>query len=418
MSFLPAISLLALLMMLPVLLSLRQTAVAGVQFFCLGCALSVVAIASVMVADIVSAFFPVMLGHAALISASLFILLGFRGLLALSAPAFLLPALALTAGIVGLVVSLNDDGSLGPQLLIAVGLASALLLVAGLAALDRWPKARQACQAVIVISAAMGCAALVYALSPLHQKTGASASHTAVAFEFAVAAMRVAFLPLLFVAVIFTVQGRIIAGLRTTIARDGLTGALSRAALIEAGERVFANCLARNRPLAFLLLDLDYFKQINDHYGHACGDIALKHFAETVSAFLDGRGAFGRIGGEEFGLILPDHTEEQATALAEAICRTVRETPVSRVHQRIRLTVSIGIAAAVPGDAITDVMIRADLALYDSKADGRDRCTIARQRQIDSSARALAAAAAQLRQYDSPDPEKAAPRRATRRHRP
>ncbi|MBP1883286.1 GGDEF domain-containing protein [Sinorhizobium mexicanum] len=412
MSFLPAISLLALLMMLPVLLSLRQTAVAGVQSFCLGCALSAVAIASVMVADIVSAFFPVMLGYAALISASLFILLGFRGLLALSAPAFLFPALALTAGIVGLVVSLNGYSSFGGRLLIAGGLASALLLVAGLAALDRWPKARRVCRAVIIISAAIGCAALVYALSPLHQ---ASASHTAVAFEFALAAMRVAFLPLLFLAVIFTVQGRVIAGLKTTIARDGLTGALSRAALIEAGERIFATCLARERPLAFLLLDLDYFKQINDHYGHACGDIALKHFAETVSAFLDGRGAFGRIGGEEFGLILPDHTEEQATTLAEAICRTVRETPVARVHQRIRLTVSIGIAAAVPGDAIADVMIRADLALYDSKADGRDRCTIARQRQIDSSARALAAAAAQLRQSDRPDPEKAAPRHGTRR---
>ncbi|WP_331371600.1 GGDEF domain-containing protein [Sinorhizobium chiapasense] len=414
MSFLPAISLLALLMMLPMLLAQRQSTVAGMQFFCVGCALSAVAIASMMVADMLRAFLPVVLGYAALISACLFILLGFRGLLALSVPAFLLPALALAAGIVGLVVSLNDYSSLGARLLIAVGLAAALLLVAGLAVVNRWPKARRACHALTVSSAALGCAALVYALSPLHQEMGASASHRAVAFEFAVAAMRVAFLPILFLAVIFTVQSRIIAGLRTTIARDGLTGALSRTALIEAGERIFADCRARHRPLAFLLLDLDYFKQINDHYGHACGDIALKHFAETVSDFLGGRGAFGRIGGEEFGLILPDHTEEQATALAEAICRTVRETPVTRVHQRIRLTVSIGIATAAPGDTITEVMIRADLALYDSKADGRDRCTIAKQRQIDASARALAAAAAQLRQSE---PEEAAPRRVTRRHR-
>ncbi|MDK1386996.1 GGDEF domain-containing protein [Sinorhizobium sp. 8-89] len=284
--------------------------------------------------------------------------------------------------------------------------------------LDRWPKARPASHALIVASTAIGCAALVYALGPWHQTAaGAPASHAAIAFEFGLAAMRVAFLPLLFLAVILTVQSRVIANLRITIARDGLTGALSRGALIEAGERIFADCLIRRRPLAFLLLDLDYFKQINDHYGHACGDIALTHFAETVSAFLDGRGAFGRIGGEEFGLILPDHTEEQATALAEAICRTVRETPVGRVHQRIRLTVSIGIAAAAPGDTITDVMIRADLALYDSKADGRDRCTIAKQRQIDASARALAAAAAQLRQSDIPERESVAPRRMTRRHR-
>ncbi|MBB4185541.1 GGDEF domain-containing protein [Sinorhizobium terangae] len=413
MSFLPAISLLALLMMLPILLSLRQSA-AGMQSFCLGCALAAIAIALMILAGMVSAILPVVVGYGALISACLFILLGFRGLLALPAPAFLLPALVLAAGIVGLVVSLNGDDRVG-ALLLVVGLASALLLVAGLAVVDRWPKARLACHVVIVISVAVGCAALFHALTPLHQSAAAPAS---VASEFALAAMRVAFLPLLFLAVILSVQSRIIAGLRTTIARDGLTGALSRGALIEAGERIFADCAARRRPLAFLLLDLDYFKQINDHYGHACGDIALKHFAETVSAFLDGRGAFGRIGGEEFGLILPDHTEEQATALAEAICRTVRETPVTRVHQRIRLTVSIGIAAAAPGDTITDVMIRADLALYDSKADGRDRCTIARQRQIDASARALAAAAAQLRQSDSrPQPEKATPRQATRQYR-
>ncbi|MDK1490312.1 GGDEF domain-containing protein [Sinorhizobium sp. 7-81] len=418
MSFLPAISFIALLLVLPVLLSLRRSTVAGVQFFCLACALSALAIASMMAAEITRAFLPAMLGYATLISASLFILLGFRGFLALSAPASLFPALALAAGAVGLVVSLNGYGGLGARVLIAAGTNSALLLVAGLAMLDRWPKAHPLSHAVIVASTAIGCAAVVYALGPWHQKAaGASASHAAIAFEFGLAAMRVAFLPLLFLAVILTVQSRVIANLRITIARDGLTGALSRGALIEAGERIFVDCLTRRRPLAFLLLDLDYFKQINDHYGHACGDIALTHFAETVSAFLDGRGAFGRIGGEEFGLILPDHTEEQATALAEAICRTVRETPVGRVHQRIRLTVSIGIAAAAPGDTITDVMIRADLALYDSKADGRDRCTIARQRQIDASARALAAAAAQLRQSDIPERESVAPRRMTRRHR-
>lgn len=410
MSFLPAISLLALLMMLPILLSLRQSA-AGLQYFCLSCALWAVAIASMMVADMVPTFLLLVLGYAALISASFFILLGFRGLLAPYAPAYLLLALALAAGIVGLVVSLNDEDSLGARPLMAAGFVSALLLVPGLAVRDRWPKARRACDAVFIISAAIGCAALVYALSPLHRMAEAPGSP---AFEFALAAMRVAFLPLLFVAVILTVQNRIIAGLRMTIARDGLTGVLSRGALVEAGERILTDCLTRDRPLAFLLLDLDYFKQINDHYGHACGDIALKHFAETVSAFLDGRGAFGRIGGEEFGLILPDHTEEQAAALAEAICRTVRETPVTRVHQRIRLTVSIGIATAGPGDTITEVMIRADLALYDSKADGRDRCTIAKQRHIDASARALAAAAAQLRQFDNADSERAAPRQTAR----
>lgn len=130
---------------------------------------------------------------------------------------------------------------------------------------------------------------------------------------------------------------------------------------------MIADCHARRRPLAFLLLDLDHFKQINDRHGHACGDMALAHFADVVSSFLGGRGVFGRIGGEEFGIVLPHHTEEQATALAEDICRIVRETPAGRGHRRIGLTVSIGIAAAAPGDTITDVMIRADLASTNPK---------------------------------------------------
>ncbi len=236
--------------------------------------------------------------------------------------------------------------------------------------------------------------ALAHALGPsAHVLPGPPGSPASSLFDFLLVTMRVLCLPLLFLAMILTMQARVIAGLRAMIARDGLTGALSRGTLMEEGERIFAECVARQEPAAFLLLDLDFFKQINDQYGHACGDMALAHFADTVSAFLAGRGVLGRIGGEEFGIVLPDHTEEQARALAEDICRVVRETPAGRSHQRIRLTVSIGIAAAIAGETITDVMIRADLALYDSKADGRDRCSVARDRRIDASARALAAAA-------------------------
>jgi diguanylate cyclase (GGDEF)-like protein len=397
MSFLSAIPVIALLAMLPVLLSLRP--VAGVREFSASCALSAASAGALTVAAALQAPVAAMFGYAGLAVALFFVLQGLRRFLALSMPASLCLVLAFSSGVLGFIIALGGHDSPAAGMIVVAGVVAALLLVLGLAAADRWPGEKPAIQVVVVGSAAVVFTALAHALGPsAHVLPGPAGSPASSLFDFLLVTMRVLCLPLLFLAMILTMQARVIAGLRAMIARDGLTGALSRGTLMEEGERIFAECVARQEPAAFLLLDLDFFKQINDQYGHACGDMALAHFADTVSAFLAGRGVLGRIGGEEFGIVLPDHTEEQARALAEDICRVVRETPAGRSHQRIRLTVSIGIAAAIAGETITDVMIRADLALYDSKADGRDRCSVARDRRIDASARALAAAAAQLRE--------------------
>ncbi len=402
MSFLPAISVTALLAIQPLLLSLRRSAVAGVRDFSKACALCAVAVGVMAVATTLHMPLAALLGYAILTLAFFFVLRGFRRFLALRIPAWVCPVLAASAGTTGFIITHGGDESLAARVIVLTGLIAAPLLVAGLMVVDRAQERKPVIQAAIIGSALVGCAALAHVL-------GAASGHSPelwgapadTVFEFAVAALKALFLPFLFLAVILAVQNRMMAGLRAAIARDGLTGALSRGALIEAGEQMIADCHARRRALAFLLLDLDYFKQINDRHGHACGDMALAHFADVVLSFLGGRGVFGRIGGEEFGIVLPHHTEEQATALAEEICRIVRETPAGRGHRRIGLTVSIGIAAAAPGDTITEVMIRADLALYESKADGRDRCSVAKRREIDASTRALAAAAAQLREADA-----------------
>ncbi|MGN7749882.1 diguanylate cyclase [Sinorhizobium sp. 22678] len=397
MSFLSAIPVIALLAMLPVLLSLRP--VAAVREFSASCALSAASAGALAVAAALQAPVAAMFGYAGLAVSLFFVLQGLRWFLALSMPASLCLVLAFTSGVLGFIIALGGHDSPAAAVIVVAGVVAAPLLVLGLAAADRWPSEKPAIKIVVVGSAAVVFTALAHVLGPSsHVLPGPPGPPASMLFDFLLVTMRVLCLPLVFLAVILTMQARIIAGLRAMIARDGLTGALSRGTLMEEGERIFAECLARQEPAAFLLLDLDFFKQINDQYGHACGDMALAHFAETVSAFLAGRGVLGRIGGEEFGIVLPDHTEEQAKALAEDICHVVRETPAGRSHQRIRLTVSIGIAAAIAGETIADVMIRADLALYDSKADGRDRCSVARDRRIDASARALAAAAAQLRE--------------------
>lgn len=400
MSFLPAVSLIALLAILPVLLSLRRAA-PGAEEFSAACALYAAAIGLMAAATALRIPLAAALGYAALIAAFAFTFLAFQRFLALAAPPAAFMTLALAAGTAGLVIALGGHDSLAARAIVVAGLVAFVLLIAGLPALGRRAAGKPVVQFAAVAALMIACAALIHALGP---SSGILSEHSAspaiIALELPLAAMQTLALPSLFLAVILTHQNRIITGLRTVIARDELTGVLSRGALIEEGERIFAGCNSRHDPVAFLLLDLDYFKQINDHFGHACGDMALAHFAETVSAFLGDRGVFGRIGGEEFGIVLPNHTEDQAAMLAEAICEIVRETPAGRAHQRIRLTVSIGIAAAEPGDTIIDAMIRADMALYDSKADGRDRCSLARHRRVDASARALAAAAAQMREAD------------------
>jgi diguanylate cyclase (GGDEF)-like protein len=402
MSIFPAISVIAHLALLPALLSLRSSETAGAREFSIACALSAIAIALLTAATSFSVPLVAIPGHAAMTAAIFAILLGLRRLVDESVSIGFCATLAFAAAAAGLLVDLGGQDSFGVRMFVIAGCGAALLVVIGLPILDGGAREKPAFRAVATGLLAVALTGLVHAVGSVPEASpDVPSSAAALAFEFSLAFLQIFFLPALFVAVILTIDNRVIASLRTMLARDPLTGALSRRALIEDGERTIADCLARHRPAAFLQLDLDYFKQINDHYGHACGDMALAHFVETVSAFLDGRGIFGRIGGEEFGIVLPDHTEERATAVAEAICRAVRDTPVGRAHQRIRLTVSIGIAAALAGDTIMDVMIRADLALYDSKADGRDRCSIARHRQVDASARALAAAAAQLREADT-----------------
>ncbi|WP_028000937.1 GGDEF domain-containing protein [Sinorhizobium arboris] len=398
MSFLSAIPVIALLAMLPVLASLRRMPVAGVREFSAGCALSAASACALTVAAALQAPIAAMFGYASLAVSLFFVLEGLRRFLVLWLPTSLCLVLAFSSGVLGFVIALGGNDSPAAAAIVVAGVVAVPILVLGLAAANRWPNERPSLQAVVVGSALVTFTALAHVLGPSSHALPAPDSPASILFDLLAVAMRVLCLPLLFFALIVAMQARIIGELRAAIARDGLTGSLSRGALIEEGERILVECLARQRPAAFLLLDLDFFKQINDQYGHACGDMTLAHFAETVSNFLAGRGVLGRIGGEEFGIVLPDHTEEQAKALAEDICHVVRETPAGRSHQRIRLTVSIGIAAAIAGETITDVMIRADLALYDSKADGRDRCSIARDRRVDSSARALAAAAAQLRE--------------------
>jgi diguanylate cyclase (GGDEF)-like protein len=133
-----------------------------------------------------------------------------------------------------------------------------------------------------------------------------------------------------------------------------------------------------NQPSSVLMLDLDLFKGVNDTYGHTAGDAVLKHFARLMQNAIRKIDTAGRLGGEEFAIILPGADAMAAKASAERLRKVVATTPFVREGKTIPLTVSIGIATMGPGDRNEDAALtRADGALYRAKRNGRNRVEIA-----------------------------------------
>ncbi len=125
---------------------------------------------------------------------------------------------------------------------------------------------------------------------------------------------------------------------------------------------------------AVLMCDLDHFKSINDQWGHAVGDLALKHFANILREQLRKSDLAGRVGGEEFAVVLGDASLSDAQGFALRVQQQLAQTPLQQGAQRIALTVSIGIAAMCASDVSVDTSLsRSDLALYSAKENGRNR---------------------------------------------
>ena len=124
--------------------------------------------------------------------------------------------------------------------------------------------------------------------------------------------------------------------------------------------------------MSLLLLDADHFKHINDKYGHAAGDVVLKGLVERWGKSLRSHDLIGRIGGEEFGILLPEVDIHNAVCTANRLRKEIAELPFAFEGQLLRVTVSIGVATLAAGDDLPALMRRADLALYRAKEAGRD----------------------------------------------
>jgi diguanylate cyclase (GGDEF)-like protein/putative nucleotidyltransferase with HDIG domain len=177
----------------------------------------------------------------------------------------------------------------------------------------------------------------------------------------------------LMVSVLRERMNRLVARLADAARTDPLTGLLNRRGFEELMEVETERALRSARPLAIVVGDLDHFKHLNDRYGHAVGDQALRRFAEIASTASRRIDAVARIGGEEFALLLPDTEQHSAYLLAERLRRAVRE-PSSEGDLP---TVSFGVASFPTHAADAEALMHAaDQALYAAKALGRDRSVI------------------------------------------
>lgn len=159
---------------------------------------------------------------------------------------------------------------------------------------------------------------------------------------------------------------------------DDLTSLLNRRAFNQACESVHKLSIRNKKSYSVLVVDLDYFKKINDKYGHAGGDVVLAKFGELAKEVSRDSDIIGRLGGEEFGFFLPNTNSEQAGIYTEKLRQKINSTCVKFEDQEIYFTASIGIDVNIDGaePSLEKLLINADRALYRAKANGRNQCVI------------------------------------------
>ena len=156
--------------------------------------------------------------------------------------------------------------------------------------------------------------------------------------------------------------------------QDQLTNMLNRRGFGEYAAKTYATARRLHRPVAVIMSDIDRFKNINDKFGHATGDLALVHFANILKVERRVDDILARVGGEEFALILPGTNLKDAMQIADDLCRRLEESPFEIDGASHTMTASFGVASLSSNDScLSDVIVRADRALYRSKRAGRNR---------------------------------------------
>ncbi|HSL43177.1 MAG TPA: diguanylate cyclase [Anaerolineales bacterium] len=160
-------------------------------------------------------------------------------------------------------------------------------------------------------------------------------------------------------------------------ATDPLTGQLNRRSFFQLGQREVDRFVRFGRPLSWIMFDVDWFKQINDSYGHSAGDQVLTTIAERCCRVIRHVDIFGRYGGDEFVVLLPETDHQMAREVAERLRTSISESPMTTNAGEIHVSISIGVTEATPETADVGLLLnKADQALYKSKRAGRNTITV------------------------------------------
>lgn len=156
---------------------------------------------------------------------------------------------------------------------------------------------------------------------------------------------------------------------------DALTGSHNKRSLDEYLDRELARCARYHRPLSLVLFDIDFFKNINDTYGHLAGDYTLREIANCVKATVRKEELFARYGGEEFALVLPEANSDGALHVAHRLRELIEKLELQFEGKSFRVTISLGAATTEGDEALTpdELIRRADEKLYAAKSQGRNR---------------------------------------------
>lgn len=163
--------------------------------------------------------------------------------------------------------------------------------------------------------------------------------------------------------------------------RDELTGVHNRRYILDVLARQKALSDRGQQRFTLCYCDLDHFKQVNDQFGHAVGDRALKQFSELALSVVRNVDYVARFGGEEFILVLIDTDDSEASTVARRLVSRTRDMWIQGTDSDFVLTVSVGVTTFRPGERVEDALNRADRALYKAKVAGRDRVVIGTERQ-------------------------------------
>lgn len=183
----------------------------------------------------------------------------------------------------------------------------------------------------------------------------------------------------LFAAIIFLLHSRkVFKGRAQT---DYLTGIANRGYTFVAGDRILEKAIKKQQLVSVIIFDIDNFKSINDLYGHHIGDLTIQATTKRIQRWLKEQDLLGRIGGEEFLIILPDTSGEEAAAISERIRKAVASQPFQFDGIKLELTISLGIAVLhEQATTLSELVIEADQALYNAKFSGKNKVYLAWQR--------------------------------------